>query len=834
MDTEEVKMSIPPYVSLSRLTDPVSATVASRGRVANGGRFTQVAIIALAVVALPGCRGCFRPDEDPTAKAAEEKKEKPKPDFDVGRLQVLLRDDDSARNLVKVGHWMMATQRMRANNFDFHAELESAATDRDRTVVSVPDTAFRMTAARPVVLPKGQTRELETMFFIPDVPPSDDLATRATVWLRNTLRARRGGREIHGADEPTTTMPAYQYFFVVLAEDPDRYGYLKRLDAIVPPVVGEGELSEATMHYRVILPQADRRVPVPSQGLTWTPIAYVLWDGLSPNLLSPDQQQAMLDWLHWGGQVLISGPGSLDRLRDSFLEPYLPARAVEAVPLAADDFESLNQGWSLISRRTKAPTALVLPAGKPLVGVRLEPHPEAEAIPSTNGLVWERQIGAGRVVVTAFSLSDRPVLNWGSFDSFFNACLLRRPARVFRATLDGEPDVQWADWLGLDLMRDARFVTGLRYFSRDAATGSEAPDPVPAGAAAGQVHVAAWNDTSEVSDAARQTLREAAGIAIPEARFVFRVLAAYLLVLVPLNWLVFRLFGRLEWAWLAAPAIAVVAALVVVRLAQLDIGFARSRTEIAVLEVQGGYSWAHLTRYTALYTSLSTAYDFRFEHGGAVAMPFPHRVPYAPGPRETVADVTLRRDQQLRLSGFQVASNSTGLVHSEQMQDLGGVVRLTGQDASGWRVENGTPLLLEDAGVLYRTREGRLELAIVGSLGPAGTAQLDFRSAESVDEYLNQVSDEGGQALRRLLKLAAKDAALRPGDVRFVAWTRDPLPGLEIRPQASQESMHTLVLVHLRRGPRSPPQPDRNLKADVLDELPNAAEATMSGLDSSP
>ena len=200
----------------------------------------------------------------------------------MGRLQILLQDEGGTRNLVKAGHWMTATQRMKANNFDFHAELESAANDRSRQPIPVQNTAFRMTTARPVVLPKGQTRDLEATFFIPDVPPSSDSMNPATVWLRNTLRARRGGREVYGADEPTTMMPAYQFFFVVLADDPDRYGYLKRLDSIVPPSVGEGNLAESTMHYRVILPPADRRVPLPSQGLTWTPIAYLLWDGLRP------------------------------------------------------------------------------------------------------------------------------------------------------------------------------------------------------------------------------------------------------------------------------------------------------------------------------------------------------------------------------------------------------------------------------------------------------------------------------------------------------------------------------------------------------------------------
>lgn len=790
----------------------------------------MLVVALVAALAVPGCRGCFQSEDDTAAKKKEEekKKEKPKPDFECGRLQILLRDEGSARNLVKAGHWMTAVQRMKANNFDFHAELESVAMDRSRQPIPVQNTAFRMVMSRPTVLPKGQTRELEATFFIPDVPPSADTASPTTVWLRSTLRARRGGREVYAADEPTTMMKPYQCFFLVLAAEPDRYAYLKRLDSIAPPVVGEGNLAESVTHYVVVLPPADRRLPVPSQPLAWSPIAYILWDGLRPTQLTPDQQQALLDWLHWGGQIMISGPSSLDTLRGSFLEPYLPALATEAVRLEPADFAPLDQGWSLVNSRTKIRADLSIPANKKLVGVRLQPHPEATPLPDTGNLVWERRVGAGRVVVTAFSLADRPLVNWRSFDSFFNACLLRRPARSFRLSQEMEPEVVWADGTGFGDMRDGRLVTKLRYFTRDAAAEAPAGKPAPNAPASGPSLVAAWNDASAVSEAARQTLQEAAGISVPEAGFVFRVLVVYLLVLVPVNWLVFRLLGRVEWAWLAAPLIAIAGAVVVVRLAQLDIGFARSRTEIAVLEVQGGYPSAHLTRYTAVYTSLSAAYDFAFDDDSALAMPFPHHVPYAPGLREEVKNVSFRRDQQITLRGFQVASNSTGLVHSEQMLDLGGSVQLTGKGPGGWSVKNGTKLLLEDAGVLHKTGADQWELAWVGSFPAAETAALRFRPVAGPDGYQASASEEARQVLRRLFELACHDRSLQTGDVRLIAWSRQSLPGLSIRPQASQESIRTLVLIHLRRGALPAPQPDRNLNAAIRTQLAQPAEQETS------
>ena len=47
--------------------------------------------------------------------------------------------------------------------------------------------------------------------------------------------------------------------------------------------------------------------PLSSHPLTWTTISHVVWDGLPPDILSVAQQQALLDWLHWGGQLIFTG-----------------------------------------------------------------------------------------------------------------------------------------------------------------------------------------------------------------------------------------------------------------------------------------------------------------------------------------------------------------------------------------------------------------------------------------------------------------------------------------------------------------------------------------------
>ena len=99
---------------------------------------------------------------------------------------------------------------------------------------------------------------------------------------------------------------------------------------------------------------------------------------------------------------------------------------------------------------------------------------------------------------------------------------------------------------------------------------------------------------------------------------------------------------------------------------------------------------------------------------------------------------------------------------------------------------------------------------------------------EAADAYLDSVSEKGRQTLRRLLELACRDRSLQAGDMRLVAWTAQGLPGLSIRPQASQESTRTLVLIHLRRGALPAPQRDQNLKAELAAEFAQPADLENS------
>ena len=273
---------------------------------------------------------------------------------------------------------------------------------------------------------KGQPKTFELTFFVPR-------QVQHNPWLSTELRNRGGGVAATPGPEPLVLMKPYQYHMVVLAAEPDRYRRLEKMDSVLAPHnVASTDLGDTALnYYQVVTPALKKPLPLPSNALAWTSIAYLVWDDVDPQLLSAEQQQAMIDWLHWGGQLIISGPKSLDQLRDkAFLGSYLPAMPGEPMTISAETLEPLSKAWTINPTDKDKPRKPLAPVN-PWSGVELKPEPGATFLPDTGDLVIERPVGRGRIVATAFRLTQRDLWNWPSFDGFWNACLLRRPPRTF-------------------------------------------------------------------------------------------------------------------------------------------------------------------------------------------------------------------------------------------------------------------------------------------------------------------------------------------------------------------------------------------------------------------
>ncbi len=835
---------------------------------------------------LPGCHGCSgSADDSAEAQGAKKKKdeedakkkkeaEKPKPDFEATTARVEPFVVDRLSQCAKPGHWLTVQQSMKANNYDFVGELaaELSIIDDGRTIpLGLANVPFYVVDNRPAVLPKGQQKFLEIELFVPTASKRPRLTTE--------LR-QHAGSSVMSQMTILEWMPAYQYYFFVLSRESNRYKQLcdglETWPVRQSPVNNSASIpGQSTSNdnldqeageplYRFVVPQLikDKQVPLPTGPLSWTSIAYVLWDDVDPSKLSLDQQRAMLDWLNWGGQLILSGPETLTALRGSFLDSYLPVVSGKARELSAEVLAPLA-AWSPTG--TTAAAASPAPV-HPWSGAELLLRPGGHFLADTGDLVAERQAGRGRVVATGFRLHLRELRNWPGFESFFNACVLRQPPRTF-VNPDGF-DAKRGTFHWTDSARDtsALITTGTRYLSHDIGVDgtfiesaseaisrpgrdeNQAQDPFnPASASLLEkptpgAGLGGWNDQSAISVAAREALGRAAGIDIPKSSFVAWSLAAYLLVLVPVNWGLFKLIGRVELAWAAVPLLAIGGAVFVTRAANLNIGFARSQNEIDVLELQAGYPRAHLTRYAALYTSLSTTYDVRMNdpHGGVQPFSIGQR---SRGASSAATPLVVHRDsERALLSGFAVSSNSTAMLHAEQMYEAGGAIAYTLESGKPW-LHNRTSHTFHDARVLRVNDDNELERATLGELSPGEAGRrLEFHRIEgpvaatssAIDPPPQRTASEPSQTdtvtttattadkpqtvnpgleLSGLFSVVENHAGLKPGDVRLIATLDKPLDGMEVEPAASQSTRAAVLIVaHLAYAAPPQPKPDFNIK----------------------
>jgi hypothetical protein len=761
-------------------------------------RMLGIVALSFSFLLVSGCGGC-RDDADSdemALKEKEEKKKRKKPDFET-RTPVLLpglfpipkqdespgQDDNQNNtqrilgldnpafrfNRTKLGHWATANFQIIANNYNSDGQLSAFSMNSMGQPVGIPSTDYFLTTTRPVSLPKGEWKNLETTVFLPRRKGKTSIAN-----VNYELERSIGGLKQVVLPQPTTLLKPFQHHIVVLSQRPDNYNYLKLTDAVHlrGQQLGNGEL--VPPFYYVVNSIPGTPNPLPGNGLTWTTIAYLIWDDFDPERLTQEQKDALLDWIHFGGQLILSGPDCLDRLQFSFLGDYLPAQFAGSRNIANADLEELNANWTVPVMNNESEKKIFQVSERvPLLGADFTPHEDAKFIDGTGALAIERRLGRGRIVATAFSLGAPVVRKWRSFPSFLHNALLRKPARQFGKTQDLDISYRWID--DRTSIFDPMLGTTVRYLSRDLSAEAGTPQSpsysiqqdirkdtpyyieVPEEdlevradesgdlrardsdnywhfggfADAPQSGCGGWNDDSGISIAARETLQEAAGISPPSSGFVLKMLLAYLAILVPVNWAVFRAMGRVEWAWIAAPIIAVVGAVVVVKMASLDIGFVRSNTQIGLLEVYADYPRAHATEYSALYTSLSTRYNVDLDNSTAQSLPFARTNASAFNQQaESLSRVNLRRTVQNRLEGFQIQSNFTGLLHTECMLDLDGTISCEFDDRQKPEsVSNGSFVDLANAGVAWRDDTGKYHLAWIGDLAAGKVSkELVFES----------------------------------------------------------------------------------------------------------
>jgi hypothetical protein len=775
-----------------------------------------IALLWLPLIA--GCDGCRRDSQ----QAAKEK-EAPSEEFS-SRPALAFPSDGGPSIGIKPGHWITASQSLKNNLIDARGQLvtESSAAGTQAQDIDPLLARSGIASMRPAVLPKGQMRRFD--YRILTALPSGNDQKRGFLSSRFVSS---GGTVYEGSmQQPVSLLLPEEFFFVILSERPERFARFQVSDWI-RPVRDELDFMQSGGNYRLVIPPTKDVIPLAETMLDWSSTAYLFWDDVSPDVLTPQQQMAIADWVHFGGQLIVNGADATDSLAKTALAELLPLAPAGNVELDAEAASNLLRSWAVSSDRSTEKQIALLRSQSGRVAVDGEVSADANIIQGSDGLLLSRSIGRGRVIQSRFDLTSDWLVNWQSYDSFVNSVLLSRPRRELQDSVNASED----SLLGQNYpdynvsQADPAFNTRFRLAARDAVLGSSESAGSDAGAnrsdaganrsdpsvkridpwTANQSFsgISGWNDESDVIGLSRQILRSESGIEIPSSSLVIRSLGYYLLILIPVNYLVFRLLGRLEYAWLAVPLIALVGAIWVARAARLDIGFARSQTEIGFLELQPGYSRGHLSRVIAIYNSLSSRYDIAFKTIDAAAAPISGALESQDGSK--VYFKTGFAEGPI-LSGLPVISNQIRMIHAEQVIDLGGSIEL---DESGQLV-NRTTMELDEAMVVESNERGQVRIAVVGPLGAGVTSSLRFRPLDEV----NLPRDLPMQTSRMLQAWISPDS-MPTGSIRMLARYDGSLEGSNITPATQQTAAQTIVLAHLKHPAWPEPKSDVNLIADL-------------------
>jgi hypothetical protein len=798
---------------------------------------------------------------DPASVKQKLEKERLRPPLEFFRSQVAPFD---ILPFVKPNHWSFMTMELRANLDDYVGLLQTEP-------VALAGMPHAMLFRRDARLPKSQRMRMGLPILMPQYPLPRELAIE--VLRPDSVRADETWKA------SLRTLDWHQMLVVVLTRGSnDGYGLWNRYVAFSPLTTDPGEFAfaERQRYYRMVLPLEPERPPLSSHPLTWSTISHVFWDGMSPETLLPGQQQAMLDWLHWGGQLVLIGGAtpSFSLLRESFLDASLPADpSGDGVMLGEDALRELSAAFPPPNRVGELTEATAVPAvgdeeaeerfgsryrtaepirpeaNRPLYLAGLRPREGSTVIPldSSSGrlLGVERRVGRGRVLMLAVNPTDAALASWPGLDTFIRRVMLRRPEegllRAYTETPRGPvlpefahlsgPQLSWYRLLSRDFTATAapvaahaqgkgqaqaapgpRVEDGRLLGSADAvssAWGTPGMRMRRPGRSFSAEPVAEWNDAAALPRLCRDELERASGITIPSSTFVLKVILAYLVALVPLNWLICRyVFGRREWAWIVVPVLALGFAVAVERAAAYDIGYDTACDEIDLVEVYGGYPRAHLSRFASLYSTGRARFSIAFS-GDPTALALP--LDSGRSLRGEDVSTSVWQANPPALEEFPVQPRSLAMFRAEQMVNLAGSITLEpageGEGGAG-RVVNASELELRDA-VLVDVNESSLDAnrrdragLYLGTIAPGASVPVTPQRRGAAKPPPKDLGFDPAPLCREFRAYSyGLDRPENRGELRLVAWTPTPQGGLKLDPVVDRHRGYSVVVVHLRSGP---------------------------------
>ena len=822
--------------------------------------------LCLLLAQLAGCRGCTQPKTaKEVAEEADAKKKKIR--LVTNEVKAVPFSSELAGSILKPGHWYQANQKLKANYSDEALTATLSIVNREKQKVPFAPSQASVEFTRNVSLAVGQEKNVQLKFFQPEVVVAGDDISKTPSAIKVLYSQRGIGAPVLEEDFVCRVFAGYQYNLVSLSRDPSRYTFWRGLDCIIWPSKQRMSDERISPHRIIDLNEDEIATQFPNRLYAMTSISHFVINDSSVSIMSSDQLQALEDWLHFGGTIILNGPEAIGGIETSIMKAYAPLQKTTNSTVSDEELAALNSTWSIQQiggQRVMIAPSKPIPklAGELAVGAQWVRYSgKGGELMSLDGLVAEKLIGQGRVVMTTFPMSDNAFLRWQSYSSFIHNTILRKSPRdpsegleadtKFAGNLEGTEQNPlhstrlriWARDLDESTMRQLPMVSKKDGEKRKA----DERTYVDASAETAKLKrssLGAWNPESAVLINARQCLQESSGITVPRINTIMKLLVGYLVVLVPLNWLFFRLFGRVELAWAAAPVIALAGAFFVARSVQLDVGFSRSQTSYGFLELHNDYPRGLFSNYTALYTSLSTNYRAVYEKDTGVVLPFS---PSAGSKRTrgnlSRIDYWYADDAGAGMQSVPVLSNTTGLFQSEEMVDFAG--KLTADfdsDMQAVEIKNALGFSIKEVGIVGVDSQGKLVCGWLGTTDDGSSKRCSLKIRETDDRWRKEwdrnpmlarpsyMRAEDGTMwtdqdlqdelyLGPMLSDISKKYPLTRGEFIAIGWTDKTLGDLSITPIAKQKKQRTVLLMHLSPGDLPFAKPDTRIFAKITEEI---------------
>lgn len=291
--------------------------------------------------------------------------------------------------LLRSGAWSFVEVELRYRGVTpFGGALHTEQRDRDGDVVE---------SILPVALePNGEWRPYQ-LYYVPyDVNAGDSL--RVTLYDDKDEIVRLvadTGEEVPELIAPQAMDLRSDDLLIVDLTSPGKLPHLALLD-----MYRRGEVER--INRRRVRAMAPRELPSRWQGLEAVDV--IVWDDADPSTLSPQQIQALVDWVRTGGRLLVTAGRNWRMLAESPLADALPVRIT-----GAEERKEAQEFLDIIANEPYAGRLDRAYARKPIMRCLMTPLPESLPLPTTcpnPQICYRRMLGSGMLTILGASLKQ--------------------------------------------------------------------------------------------------------------------------------------------------------------------------------------------------------------------------------------------------------------------------------------------------------------------------------------------------------------------------------------------------------------------------------------------